>query len=69
MMPPLFTQRSAFGFAAMWYWLHSEACSIPGVRSEPVDRQPWPDGLEWIYAQQPAPPAQGDLFSSTTNTQ
>lgn len=63
MTPPLFTQRSAFGFAPMWYWLHSEACGLPGVRSEPVDRQPWPDSIDWFVIEPPVPPAQGDLFT------
>jgi hypothetical protein len=63
MAPALFTQRSTFGFAAMWYWLHSEACGAKGVRSEPVDRQPWPDSIEWFTAISQLAPAQAELFS------
>lgn len=57
MKPLLFSQRSAFGFVPTWYWFHAEDCR-PGYKALPVDRQPWPADLDWVFMA--APPAQPD---------
>jgi len=63
MTPPLFSQLSTSGFAAMCRWQHREAYGLKNVRSEPVRRHPWTDRNEWFVMQPPAQPAQGDLFA------
>lgn len=59
MTPPIFTQRSPFGFVPSWFWLHAETCRKGSFIAVPVDRQPWPDSIEWFEAK---PAAQAELF-------
>lgn len=59
MTPPLFSQRSPFGFSAQWYWFHVETCRKGSFIAMPVDRQPWPDAIEWFEVK---PAAQVELF-------
>jgi hypothetical protein len=46
-----------FPHTPTWYWMHTTECGSPNhlgsFKSLPVDRQPWPDDIDWIYM--PAP--------------
>lgn len=63
MMPPLFTQQAIDGWSAMWVWFHVDSCRKGSWISMPVDRQPWPDFIEWIDMPVAQPPAQKELFT------
>jgi hypothetical protein len=67
MTPPLFTQRSPFGFVPMWHWLHAETCRKGSFIALPVDRQPWPAEIEWFEVKSPEPPAQAELFQGSAS--
>lgn len=45
-----------------WIWFHVEPCRKGSWITKPVDRQPWPDFIEWFEKPRATPPAQKELF-------